>query len=98
VIQKMAVPSPTDDQILSGLPRPTSATVDDQLACPRYRVQTHHHPGFDRRDPTGSRGIALAADGKTSSNFSWDKLENIDVIFACMEEGRIDGRVVLDLQ
>jgi propanol-preferring alcohol dehydrogenase len=42
--------------------------------------------------------IAFAADGKVSSHFSWDKLENINDIFARMLDGKIDGRVVIDLQ
>lgn len=42
--------------------------------------------------------IGFAADGKVASHFSWDKLENINDIFARMEEGKIDGRVVIDLQ
>jgi propanol-preferring alcohol dehydrogenase len=42
--------------------------------------------------------IEFAAEGKVSSHFSWDKLENINQIFARMEEGKIDGRVVIDLQ
>jgi propanol-preferring alcohol dehydrogenase len=42
--------------------------------------------------------IEFAAEGKVSSHFSWDKLENINDIFARMEEGKIDGRIVVDLQ
>lgn len=30
--------------------------------------------------------------------FSWDKLENINDIFARMEDGKIDGRIVVNLQ
>lgn len=42
--------------------------------------------------------IEFAAEGKVSSHFSWDRLENINDIFARMQEGTIDGRVVIDLQ
>ncbi|MBL0374469.1 alcohol dehydrogenase AdhP [Rhizobium sp. KVB221] len=41
--------------------------------------------------------IEFAAEGKVSSHFSWDKLENINEIFARMEKGDIDGRIVLDM-
>ncbi|MET3584335.1 D-arabinose 1-dehydrogenase-like Zn-dependent alcohol dehydrogenase [Pseudorhizobium tarimense] len=41
--------------------------------------------------------LQFAGEGKVASHFSWDKTENINDIFHCMEEGRIDGRVVLDL-
>jgi propanol-preferring alcohol dehydrogenase len=39
----------------------------------------------------------FAGEGKVASHFSWDKIENINEIFHRMEEGKIDGRVVLDL-
>lgn len=41
--------------------------------------------------------LQFAGEGKVKSHFSWDKLENINDIFARMEKGAIDGRVVLDL-
>ncbi|NRP71505.1 alcohol dehydrogenase [Ensifer psoraleae] len=41
--------------------------------------------------------LEFAGEGKIAAHFSWDKLENINAIFECMEEGRIDGRIVLDL-
>lgn len=41
--------------------------------------------------------LQFAGEGKVKSHFSWDKLENINHIFHRMEEGKIDGRVVLDL-
>lgn len=41
--------------------------------------------------------LQFAGEGKVSSHFSWDKLENINDIFHRMEEGKIDGRIVLDL-
>lgn len=41
--------------------------------------------------------LAFAGEGKVASHFSWDKLENINDIFAKMEKGAIDGRIVLDL-
>jgi propanol-preferring alcohol dehydrogenase len=42
--------------------------------------------------------LVFAAEGKVAATFSWDKLENINTVFAHMEEGKIDGRIVLDLQ
>ncbi len=39
--------------------------------------------------------IEFAAEGKVATHYSWDKLENINAIFARMEEGKIDGRIVL---
>lgn len=41
--------------------------------------------------------LAFAGEGKVASHFSWDRLENINAIFARMKAGQIDGRVVLDL-
>lgn len=41
--------------------------------------------------------LQFAGEGKVASHFSWDKLENINAIFHRMEEGKIDGRIVLDL-
>ncbi|MCI9867775.1 alcohol dehydrogenase AdhP [Rhizobium skierniewicense] len=42
--------------------------------------------------------LGFAGDGAVAAHFSWDKLENINAIFTRMEEGGIDGRIVLDLQ
>jgi len=42
--------------------------------------------------------LAFAGSGAVSAHFSWDQLENINDIFAHMEEGKIDGRIVVDLQ
>jgi propanol-preferring alcohol dehydrogenase len=42
--------------------------------------------------------LAFAGSGAVAAHFSWDKLENINDIFARMEEGRIDGRIVVNLQ
>lgn len=39
--------------------------------------------------------LEFAGDGKVAAHFSWDRLENINAIFARMEEGGIDGRIVL---
>ena len=36
--------------------------------------------------------------GAVTAHFSWDKLENINEIFARMEEGKIDGRIVVKMQ
>jgi alcohol dehydrogenase, propanol-preferring len=41
--------------------------------------------------------LQFAGDGAVSAHFSWDRLENINEIFARMEAGQIDGRIVLDL-
>ncbi|MFB2549583.1 alcohol dehydrogenase AdhP [Ensifer soli] len=41
--------------------------------------------------------LAFAGEGKVASHFSWDRLENINDIFRRMEDGKIDGRIVLDL-
>ena len=38
--------------------------------------------------------LAFAGDGAVAAHFSWDELENINDIFARMEEGKIDGRIV----
>ena len=42
--------------------------------------------------------LAFAGSGAVSAHFSWDKLENINEIFARMADGRIDGRIVVNLQ
>src|SRR5678815_2384302 len=42
--------------------------------------------------------LAFAGSGAVSAHFSWDKLQNINDIFARMEDGKIDGRIVVDLQ
>ena len=42
--------------------------------------------------------LAFASSGAVSAHFSWDKLENINDIFARMADGKIDGRVVVNLQ
>jgi len=41
--------------------------------------------------------LDFAASGAVAAHFSWDALENINGIFARMEEGRIDGRIVVSL-
>ncbi len=41
--------------------------------------------------------LEFAGEGKVAAHFTWDKLENINDIFHRMEEGKIDGRIVLDL-
>ena len=41
--------------------------------------------------------LQFAGEGKVAPHFSWDALENINGIFSRMEEGRIDGRIVLNL-
>lgn len=42
--------------------------------------------------------LAFTGSGAVSAHFSLDKLENINDIFARMEEGKIDGRIVVNLQ
>ncbi|WP_411033280.1 alcohol dehydrogenase AdhP [Shinella sp. BYT-45] len=41
--------------------------------------------------------LVFAGEGKVAAHFSWDRLDSINDIFERMEEGRIDGRIVLDL-
>ena len=41
--------------------------------------------------------LDFAADGRVRATVTTDRLENINDVFARMREGRIDGRVVLDL-
>jgi propanol-preferring alcohol dehydrogenase len=41
--------------------------------------------------------LDFAAQGKVAATVSTDKLENINDVFARLHEGRIEGRVVLDL-
>ncbi|AWI56302.1 hypothetical protein AB395_0000623 [Sinorhizobium fredii CCBAU 45436] len=41
--------------------------------------------------------LQFAAEGKVVPHFSWDELENINAIFHRMEEGQIEGRIVLRL-
>jgi propanol-preferring alcohol dehydrogenase len=42
--------------------------------------------------------LAFAGHGAVNAHFSWDELDNINDIFARMEEGKIDGRVVARMQ
>jgi propanol-preferring alcohol dehydrogenase len=42
--------------------------------------------------------LAFAGSGAVSAHFSWDELENINDIFARMEAGKIDGRIVVKMQ
>ena len=39
--------------------------------------------------------LAFAGDGKVAPHFSWDRLASINAIFERMEQGAIDGRIVL---
>jgi alcohol dehydrogenase, propanol-preferring len=41
--------------------------------------------------------LAFAAEGKVAAHYSTDKLDNINNIFARMKDGKIDGRVVLEM-
>jgi propanol-preferring alcohol dehydrogenase len=45
-----------------------------------------------------AEAIDFAARGLVTPHYTMDKLENINEIFARMEDGTIDGRVVLDLE
>jgi propanol-preferring alcohol dehydrogenase len=42
--------------------------------------------------------LAFAGSGAVSAHFSWDRLEKINDIFARMEDGKIDGRIVVKMQ
>jgi len=44
-----------------------------------------------------AEALAFAAAGKVAAHFTWDRLENINDIFARMRAGTIEGRVVLDI-
>lgn len=44
-----------------------------------------------------SECLSFAAEGKVSSHYSMDRLDNINTIFDRMREGAIDGRVVLEI-
>ncbi|PZP33263.1 MAG: alcohol dehydrogenase AdhP [Roseateles depolymerans] len=41
--------------------------------------------------------LQFAGEGKVASHYSTDKLENINAIFGAMKQGRIDGRVILEI-
>lgn len=41
--------------------------------------------------------LEFAGEGKVAAHFSWDTLENINAIFERMQAGKIDGRIVLDM-
>lgn len=41
--------------------------------------------------------LDFAGNGAVAAHFSWDRLENINAIFTRMEQGGIDGRIVLQL-
>jgi propanol-preferring alcohol dehydrogenase len=42
--------------------------------------------------------LTFAGDGAVFAHFSWDRLENINDSFASMENGKIDGRIVVKMQ
>jgi propanol-preferring alcohol dehydrogenase len=42
--------------------------------------------------------IAFAGDGKAKAHFSTDRLENVNQIFSAMKAGKIEGRVVMQMQ
>ncbi|MEM7498511.1 MAG: alcohol dehydrogenase AdhP [Pseudomonadota bacterium] len=44
-----------------------------------------------------TEALSFAGEGKVASQFSWDRLENINAIFDRMRAGTIEGRVVLEL-
>ena len=41
--------------------------------------------------------LQFAAEGKVSSHYGTDRIDNINSIFAAMKQGRIEGRVVLEM-
>lgn len=41
--------------------------------------------------------LAFAADGKVAARFTWARLDEINDVFRRLEEGSVDGRVVLNL-
>ena len=45
-----------------------------------------------------AEALAFAGEGKVASHFSWARLEEINTVFDRMRQGKIDGRVVLDLR
>lgn len=44
-----------------------------------------------------TEALAFAAEGQVASHFEWDELDNINDVFARMEQGKIQGRVVMRL-
>lgn len=42
--------------------------------------------------------LAFAGDGAVAAHFAWDTIDHINDIFARMEAGRIDGRIVLRME
>ncbi len=42
-----------------------------------------------------AEALAFAGEGKVASHYSWATLPEINDVFARMEKGEIDGRVVL---
>ncbi|MEL6642641.1 MAG: alcohol dehydrogenase AdhP [Pseudomonadota bacterium] len=44
-----------------------------------------------------AESLAFAGEGKVTSHFTWDKLENINAIFDQMRAGTIDGRIVMEI-
>jgi propanol-preferring alcohol dehydrogenase len=73
-------------------------------ACPRQMGLSIFHTVLKRINApiVGTRQdleeALPAGNGAVASHFSWDKLENINDIFARMEEGKIDGRIVVKMQ
>jgi propanol-preferring alcohol dehydrogenase len=44
-----------------------------------------------------AEALAFAGDGAVTSEFAWDRLDNINAIFERMRRGEIEGRVVLEI-
>jgi D-arabinose 1-dehydrogenase-like Zn-dependent alcohol dehydrogenase len=42
--------------------------------------------------------LEFGGNGAVEAHYSWDRLENINQVFARMEAGEIEGRIVLQLQ
>ncbi|QQK81419.1 alcohol dehydrogenase AdhP [Salicibibacter cibi] len=79
----VAVGLPSDE-----LPVPIFDTVANEITVKGSFVGT-------RKDQ--QEALALAAQGKIKANISTESLDNINEIFERMEQGKIDGRVVLKI-
>jgi Zn-dependent alcohol dehydrogenases len=76
-----------------------SAARQDVAADLQHGSQAHHRARLHRRNAQDlEEALAFAGSGAVSAHFSWDNLENINDIFARMEDGKIDGRIVANLQ
>ncbi|MBD0255661.1 MAG: zinc-dependent alcohol dehydrogenase, partial [Cytophagales bacterium] len=44
-----------------------------------------------------AESLRFAAEGKVKAHYSLDKLENVNAIFERLKAGKIDGRVVMEI-